>query len=246
MSDAIAEHGWTAVPVDAEAIFNGKPYLHKPGPASVKDFPFPSDDPIVAKTQAYAKEHLPQQTYNHSMRVFYWASIIQAQQFSSLTKIPPISPSTIALTALLHDLGTAPAFLTTTHLSFEFRGAIAAHAFLLSTPHAAPVPQTEAVVEAIIRHQDLGTTGAITWLGQLIQLATVYDNLGARPYLVHETTRGEVNEAFKREGWSGCFARTIREEVKAKPWAHSTHLGGMDGEGFANAVEGNMLMESYE
>jgi cyanamide hydratase len=29
------------------------------------------------------------------------------------------------------------------------------------------------VAEAIIRHQDIGTTGKITFLGQLIQLATV-------------------------------------------------------------------------
>lgn len=83
-------------------------------------------------------------------------------------------------------------------------------------------------------------------MGQIIQLATVYDNLGARPYLVHETTRADVNRAFPRGGWSGCFAKTIREEVKAKPWAHSTHLGGMDGEVFANAVEGNLLMAEYE
>jgi cyanamide hydratase len=71
-NDPIAEHGWTAVPVDAEAIFKGRPYLHKPASVLVKDTHFPSDDPIVAKVQAYAKNHLPPQTYNHSMRVFYW------------------------------------------------------------------------------------------------------------------------------------------------------------------------------
>ncbi len=71
-SAQIAEHGWTAVPLDANAIFNGKPYLHKPTPVLVADIHFPSDDPLVAKVQAYAREHLPPQTYNHSMRVFYF------------------------------------------------------------------------------------------------------------------------------------------------------------------------------
>lgn len=70
--DPIAEHGWTPVPVDAEAIFKGRPYLNRPIPILAKDIHFPSDDVIVAKVQAYAKEHLPPQTYNHSMRVFYW------------------------------------------------------------------------------------------------------------------------------------------------------------------------------
>lgn len=73
----------------------------------------------------------------------------------------------------------------------------------------------------------------------------MYDNLGARPYLVHATTRDDVNAAFPRGGWSGCFAATIRKEVRAKPWAHSTLLGGADGEVFANAVEGNLLMGAY-
>ncbi len=43
--------------------------------------------------------------------------------------------------------------------------------------------------EAIIRHQDLGTVGTITFLGQLIQLATIYDNVGGVPEIVHTDTR---------------------------------------------------------
>ena len=37
--------------------------------------------------------------------------------------------------------------------------------------------QAESVAEAIIRHQDLGETGMITSVGQLIQLATVFGKL---------------------------------------------------------------------
>ncbi|KAL2193638.1 hypothetical protein P885DRAFT_44883 [Corynascus similis CBS 632.67] len=260
INDPVAEHGWTAVPLDPEAIFKCKPYLYEPAPILVKDIDFPSDDPIVTRAQQYAKQHLPQQTYNHSMRVFYWATALLQQQFPSHAKT--LSPSTLALTALLHDIGTAPAFLTTTRLSFEFHGAITALNFLLSSSRspfsdgedhsdeslvpAASQAQAEAVCEAIIRHQDLGTKGTITFLGQLIQLATVYDNLGARPYAVHEATRADVNRAFPRGSWEGCFARTIRDEIATKPWAHSTHLGGPDGELFANAVEGNLLMKAYE
>lgn len=72
IDDPVVEHGWTAVPLDADAIFQGKPYLHEPTPVLVKDMHFPSDDPLVARIQQYAKEQLPLQTYNHSMRVFYW------------------------------------------------------------------------------------------------------------------------------------------------------------------------------
>ncbi|KAK4161081.1 cyanamide hydratase [Cladorrhinum sp. PSN259] len=238
--DPTSEHGWTAVPVDADAIFQGKPYLHEPQPLLVKDIQFPSDDPIVAKAQEHAKSQLPQPTYNHSMRVFYWATTILRQQFPSYAS--SLSPSTLALTCLLHDIGTAPHNMHATRLSFEFQGGIIALNLLQNTL-SAPQPQAEAVCEAIIRHQDLGTVGRITFLGQLIQLATVYDNMSTRPYLVSEETKVDVLKRFPREGWSKCFEKTIREENGLKPWAHTTHLGE---EMFPNGVGQNVFMSGFD
>lgn len=77
--------------------------------------------------------------------------------------------------------------------------------------------EAEAVAEAIIRHQDLGETGKITLLGQLIQLATIYDNMGGNAALIHPDTKVSVVKAYPRLGWSGCFASTIREENRLKP-----------------------------
>ena len=58
-------------------------------------------------------------------------------------------------------------------MSFEFYGGVLAHS-LLHKDLSAPTVQAEAVTEAIIRHQDIGTSGKITTLGQLIQLATIF------------------------------------------------------------------------
>ena len=58
-------------------------------------------------------------------------------------------------------------------MSFEFYGGMLAHSLLLNDLHV-PVQQAEAVTEAVIRHQDIGTKGKITRLGQLIQLATIF------------------------------------------------------------------------
>ncbi|OTB02605.1 hypothetical protein M426DRAFT_74535 [Hypoxylon sp. CI-4A] len=235
----LSKHGWNAVPVDGNAILEGKPYLHKPSPLTVKDIPFPSDDPLVAKVQEYAKLHLTEQTYNHSMRVYHWGySILQDQFPQESTKL---SLSTWALTCLLHDIGTTRANLRATLLSFEFYGGILA--LNLTRELGASPHQAEAVAEAIIRHQDLGRVGKITFLGQLIQLATVYDNMGVNPQIVDGVTREDVNRVFPRLGWSGCFARTIREENGLKPWAHTTHLGE---EEFPDGVQGNELMKPYD
>jgi cyanamide hydratase len=71
-SDSVALHGWTAVPRDAKAILDGKPYINKPTSLLVKDIQFPSSDPIVSKVRDYAQEKLSPQTFNHSMRVYYF------------------------------------------------------------------------------------------------------------------------------------------------------------------------------
>ena len=57
-------------------------------------------------------------------------------------------------------------------MSFEFYGGFLA-LNLLRDEHKAPIEQAEAVAEAIIRHQDIGTTGKVTCLEALIQFATI-------------------------------------------------------------------------
>ncbi|KAJ0113804.1 hypothetical protein J7T55_010048 [Diaporthe amygdali] len=237
-NDSIALHGWTSVVRDHQAILSGKPNINEPSTLLVNDITFPSDE-VVAKVRKHAEEKLPAPTFNHSMRVFYFATAILDQQFPDLAK--SLSRSTLALTALLHDIGTTHENLHATQMSFEFYGGFLA-LDLVGQKLGAPQSQAEAVAEAIIRHQDLGSTGTITFLGQLIQLATVYDNMGDNPGLIHSDTKVDVNKAFPRLGWSKCFSATIREEVGLKPWAHTTHLG----EAFPRGVENNKLMSEFE
>ncbi|KAI0969296.1 hypothetical protein F4678DRAFT_439955 [Xylaria arbuscula] len=237
-ADEIAIHGWTAVPVDAKVIFDKSP-ITKPSALQAADIPFPADDPVVTKVQQYAKEHLIEQTYNHSMRVYHWGYVIIKDQFPEYAK--KLSLSTWALTCLLHDIGTTHDNLRATLLSFEFYGGFLA--LSITKENGASKAQAEAVAEAIIRHQDLGTEGTITFLGQIIQLATIYDNFGGRPELIDEATRLDVNKAYPRKGWSGCFSKTIREENGLKPWAHTTHLGEED---FPEGVKNNSLMADVD
>ncbi|KAF9881857.1 hypothetical protein CkaCkLH20_01003 [Colletotrichum karsti] len=241
--DEVKANGWTAVPVDAGKIFGDKPFLHEPTYISVKDIKIPSEDPVVAQTIKYAKERLHAPTFNHSMRVFYYGMAITKQQFPE--KAATFSPATWALTCLLHDIGTAEENLATTRMSFDIYGGIKALGVLKD--HCARSDQAEAVCEAIIRHQDMGVDGTITYLGQLIQLATLYDNVGRHPNvkefdrMIHEATRREINEAHPRLGWCSFFAGTIRKEEGIKPWCHSTHIVDFDKD-----IESNTLMKEWE
>ncbi|KAL4973073.1 hypothetical protein BDW66DRAFT_162387 [Aspergillus desertorum] len=223
--------GWTAVPVDAGAIFNNQPFINDPKPISIKEIRFPDEDPVVNKTAEYARAVLDAETFNHSMRVYYYAT--------------DLSPATWALTCLLHDLGTAKENLTATRMSFDLYGGIKALQVLKDL--GATVDQAEAAAEAIIRHQDMGVDGTITFLGQLIQLATLYDNVGAHPRvngfegMIHPTTRAEINEAHPRLKWCDFYAGVIREEEGVKPWCHSTHIVDFD-----KQIENNTLMKPWE
>ncbi|TFB01526.1 Cyanamide hydratase [Trichoderma ghanense] len=242
-ADEIKQNGWTSVPLDPSKLFGSQPFQNRPGPLLVADIKFPDDDPIVVKVKSYAKERLPIQTFNHSMRVFYFSSAIVKQQFPG--HADTFSPSTLALASLLHDIGTAEENLAATHMSFEFYGAFKALNLLLEL--GASKDQAEAVAETIIRHQDLGTVGNITFLGQVIQLATIYDNASNHPHveniteIIHTDTLIDVTKAFPRLQWLGCFADTIDREEALKPWCHSTHIPD-----FAEVIRKNTFMQPYD
>ncbi|KAL4805393.1 cyanamide hydratase [Aspergillus unguis] len=239
----INANGWTALPVDAGAIFGNKPFINEPSAVSLDEIKFPDGDPVVRKTAEYAKKVLQPETFNHSMRVYYFGMTIAKQQFPEHFKA--LNTSTWALACLLHDLGTAPENLTATHMSFDIYGGIKAISVLKD--FNATTDQAEAAAEATIRHQDIGVDGTISFLGQLIQLGTLYDNTGDHPRvkdfgkLIHPDTRRAVNEMFARNQWCEVFARTIEKEEGVKPWCHSTHI--VD---FTKQLRGNQLMREWE
>ncbi|THX75180.1 cyanamide hydratase, partial [Aureobasidium pullulans] len=235
MSKTIEDNGWTAVPRSLEKLLaNRKNPKSKATPLQVSDLPLPSS-PIVDSIMKHAKDHLPKQTFSHSMRVFYFGQAIAMQHFPEWR----YSPETYLLASLLHDIGTTEDNMKNTQLSFEFQGGI--QALNLLTQNGAPQSAAESVCETIIRHQDVGETGNISTLTAVIHFATLLDNAGANPELVHKETIENVVKAYPRDGWTGCFAATVRKESKVKPWSHTTKI-----EGFAEMVEANETMRPYD
>lgn len=79
----IASNGWTCTPADAGAIFGDRPFINKPEALSLDDIKFPYDDPIVSKTIKYAKETLHPETFNHSMRVYFYGMLAHCTLYQS-------------------------------------------------------------------------------------------------------------------------------------------------------------------
>ncbi|KAL4863791.1 hypothetical protein BDV12DRAFT_177015 [Aspergillus spectabilis] len=225
-SDPVAEYGWTAVPANIQTLFEQSNLNAKeaPVPTPVSSTPVPNT-PLAQRIQKYAQSDLPQPTYHHSMRVYHYGLAIKRYLFPDWA----FSDETYFITCMLHDIGTTHQNLHATKLSFEFYGSYLALDVLQNGSSQdkaiATQPQAESVAEAIIRHQDLRDIGTITAVGQLIQLATIFDNIGGNAQLVHDDTVKDVIDHYPRLRWSSCFASTVGEEVSLKPWAHTTALG---------------------
>ncbi|KAH9827278.1 Cyanamide hydratase [Teratosphaeria destructans] len=234
----LEQYGWPAVPRNRSNIPSAETATTHP--IDVKFYEIWPRTDLVAQARTYIKARLPEETYNHSLRVYCYGYTIVTQHLPTwISEARDDFFQTWALTALFHDLATTQENREATHLSFEFHGGFLALQTLQDL--GAPPAQAESVCEAIIRHQDPGESGMMSRMGQLIQIATEFDNMGWQPYLVHEEVIKQVVQHHPRLGWSGCFSRTIREEVAVKPWCHTTAL-----EGFAEAVEGNEVMAPYD
>lgn len=76
MSKTIEDNGWTAVSRSLEKLLaNRKNPESKATPLRVEDMPLPSS-PVVDITVKHARDHLPKQTFSHSMRVYYYGAFV--------------------------------------------------------------------------------------------------------------------------------------------------------------------------
>jgi cyanamide hydratase len=78
MSNPIEQFGFTAVPRSLDKLIADQSSGATSKAVTVDDIELPNT-PLATSIQAYAKEHLPRQTYNHSMRVYYYGKTPKAK-----------------------------------------------------------------------------------------------------------------------------------------------------------------------
>jgi cyanamide hydratase len=77
MSNTIEEHGWSAVSRSLDKLLASREAEKAPQPISPKDLELPRSA-LIDQVLKYAKENLPAETFNHSMRVFHYGSSFYA------------------------------------------------------------------------------------------------------------------------------------------------------------------------
>ncbi|KZT23272.1 cyanamide hydratase [Neolentinus lepideus HHB14362 ss-1] len=268
MTDPVVFYGFTPVARDPDVLFKDHPTATgehpKQDPFTIKDFPLP-DSPLVREVKSFVQKELDEETFNHSNRVYIYGTALVKTHFPSWT----YDSETYCLACLLHDIGTADRFLATTKMSFEFKGAIVARGLILSL--GGVEDQADSVCDAIVRHQDIFVKGGnITMIGQILQLATILDNVGlfvlpfppffsirnlyfpcrSRANLIHPDLVKTTTGAFPRKGWSEHFASVIEKELTLKPWCHTSTFevpNWKEGvrSNFATDVRGNDVMRPF-
>jgi len=88
-------------------------------------------------------------------------------------------------------------------------------------------------------------------IGQILQLATILDNVGLRANLIHPRLIETTTAAYPRNGWSEYFARVIEKELALKPWCHTSTFEVPDWKegirsNFATDVRGNDVMRPFD
>jgi cyanamide hydratase len=78
MSNPIEQYGFTAVPRSLDKLIADQSSGATSKTVTVDDIELPNTS-LAKSIQAYAKEHLPRQTYNHSMRVYYYGEKFKAK-----------------------------------------------------------------------------------------------------------------------------------------------------------------------
>jgi cyanamide hydratase len=88
-ADPVKAYGWTAMPRKVETLLASRTNVHVPAPVSVKDVALP-DSPLAKAVLEYAKRELASETFNHSMRVYYYG--MHSAMLSHLQEISISSP----------------------------------------------------------------------------------------------------------------------------------------------------------
>jgi HD domain protein, cyanamide hydratase family len=113
----ISAYGLTAVLSSATTLLATDPPATPAPFIAVTEVPTP-ETPLTQRINEYAKSHLPEPTYNHSLRVYHFGLAIKRYRFPEWA----FTDETYFLACLLHDIGTTQDNLEATKMSFESLG----------------------------------------------------------------------------------------------------------------------------
>jgi hypothetical protein len=166
------------------------------------------DSTLARDVTQFVQDVAPQLLFDHSRRVFLWASLQGERQALNF------DPELLYVGAMFHDIGLVEGHRSA-HERFEIDGANAARAFLEA--RGVPEEQVTVVWDSIALH----TTPEIPRYKQsevwLVTLGVEYDVLGLHSEDVSPERRDEVVAAHPRAGFKAGIVEAFFEGMRDKP-----------------------------
>jgi len=147
------------------------------------------DSTIANQATELLLEHGTEFIYNHSLRVFLFASL------NGERNALKYDPELLYVSAIFHDLGLVPHY-SSADLRFEVDGANAARAFLKS--HGLPKESLQLVWDTIALHTTIGIAEHKEAEVALMYSGVGLDVMGEGYEHLSETNREEIIQAFPR------------------------------------------------
>lgn len=163
----IDEYGWNGLPLNHSNIPSAETARHLP---SSIDFVYP-ETPLALRLADRVLFGLPVMTNNHIFRVYHYAFAIVTTHFPDWIAGALRAPflETVFLACLYHDISAVEKTRATSNMSFEWLGGLIALEDMMA--FGAPRAQAESVFEALVRLRLRSTSGSLSRMGQLVQLA---------------------------------------------------------------------------
>ncbi|MBO7743422.1 HD domain-containing protein [Paenibacillus sp. MWE-103] len=174
---------------------------------SIADIKIP-DSKLAVEAAELLREHGDDLLWNHSNRVFLFASL---QGNLQQTKY---DPELLYISSLFHDLGLTPAFRSPDK-RFEVDGANAARDFLRS--RGVPEESVRLVWDAVALHTSIGIVEYKEAEAALMNFGVGYDVVGKNFELIPDDVRRQIVEAFPRNQFKQNILNAFLEGFKHKP-----------------------------
>lgn len=196
----------------------------------IADIPVP--DTLAARgALALAQEYQSPALTAHAVRSWLWA-----EAFALVDGLSGIDHELLYVSAVLHDIGTVPAF-DNHALSYEHAGG---HVGIALTAGAGWAPERRArVLDVIVRHNWPSVDPEMDAEGYLLETATGLDISGARPDALPRDFVREVLTAHPRGAIAAEFGVCVVDQAQRKPDTAARRLvdGGVLDKLSANPLE---------
>lgn len=177
--------------------------------ADLDTIPIP-DTKLATETLAYAESISPQSLFFHSLRTYYWGTILARQDGHKL------DAELFYTMALLHDIGLCSTHNMQDKVSccFAVEGGRSARAIVAQ--HGTP-EQADQVERAIVLHLNLHVPISNGIESHILPQATAVDVVGARLKDIQRDTVSRVIEKYPRLGFKDELIQMFAREYSNRP-----------------------------